>query len=75
MAADLHIEDLVLRVPGISPAEARTLAAEVARRLADRLHGTGRHGRLDEVRVDVPAGLRGDELADAIAAAIARSAR
>jgi len=70
-----RIEELVLRVAGIAPDEAHTLADEVARRLADRLRGTGHSARIDELRIDVPSGLSGRELADAIADGIARSAR
>jgi hypothetical protein len=53
----LEIESLVLRVPGITPADARVLAAEVATELQRRLQtldGVG-HVELGALRLQLPA--------------------
>lgn len=55
----VEIEELVLRVPGVSRADAPALAEAIVRETQERLRGTGRIGRLArvELRVQVPAGL------------------
>jgi hypothetical protein len=70
-----RIEELVLRIPGIAPGDAHGLADAVAHRLAERLRGSHRVAAIREVRIDVPAGLGRDQLADAIAEQIARATR
>jgi hypothetical protein len=70
-----RIDELVLRLRGVAPGDARRLANEVAHRLAARLRGSHHAVAISEVHVDVPAGLDADELADAIVAQIARQAR
>ena len=39
------IEELVLRLPGVAPADAPALADEIVRAVQARLRGTGRIGR------------------------------
>ena len=76
MPADVEIQDLVLRIPGIDRDTARCVAHDVARRLADELPGWASRPRSAlDVRVTVPAGLPPAELARRIAAALARSLR
>lgn len=70
-----RIDELVLRLRGVAPGDARRLADTVTRRLAERLRGTHRAVSIREVRVDVPPGLGPDALADAIVEQIARQAR
>ncbi|MBK9036244.1 MAG: hypothetical protein IPL61_34205 [Myxococcales bacterium] len=55
----VEIEELVLRIPGVSRADAPALAEDIVRATQERLRGTGRVGRLAHVdlRVRVPAGL------------------
>jgi hypothetical protein len=56
MARDtVRIEELRLRVPGLSPAQARTLATHVAQRVADGLPPDGPARRLGALHVRVPA--------------------
>jgi len=71
------IDELVLRLPGISAADAPRVARAIAARVADRLRGTGKVGRIHvaELRLQLPAGLRRDELIDRVAARIAEVAR
>lgn len=71
--AAIEVEELVMRLPGVSRAEAPALVEEVLRKVQDRLRGTGRVGRihLAELRVRLPAGAHRDELTDRIAERIA----
>jgi hypothetical protein len=72
MRADLRIEELVLRVPGMSQAEAGVFGALAARRVAERLGAAGLdrvpHGL--DVHLRVAPGLPPERLADAIAQAV-----
>lgn len=67
-AADLRIDRLVLRVPGLTPDEARALGREVAERLA-RAPAPGSAARVGalELRVDVPRGVPREHLARLVA--------
>ena len=68
----LEIKEMVLRVPGGSEHEGRTLADDVARRVADGLPVEFRDrelGRLD-LRIAVPAGAPPSATAAAVARAI-----
>jgi hypothetical protein len=70
MLADrVAIAELVMRVPGISGADAPALVDDVLRLVSARLRGTHRVGRVDvaELRVTVPAGAGRDELVEALA--------
>jgi len=69
---DFRIEELVLRVPGLTVDEARRLAADVARRVAERLPAATRPlhlGALD-LRITVPRGTPRSELAATLATQI-----
>lgn len=68
-AEQIEIAELVLRLPGVSKADAPALAERVLREVHDRLRGTGRTARLhlDELHLRLPAGLGVDELARRIA--------
>jgi hypothetical protein len=73
----IEIRDLVLRVPGIDRSQARQLAHEVTRRLADELPRWDMRSvpaGLD-VRLVVPKGSSPDELAALIAGQILRALR
>lgn len=72
----VEIEELVLRLPGISRAAAPGVARAIVERVQERLRGTGRVGRIRiaQVRLQVPAGLRTDELIDRVADRIAEVA-
>jgi hypothetical protein len=60
----IRIAELVLRLPGVTKADAPALAEDILRAAQERLRGSGRVGRLHlaELRVELPAGLRRDEL-------------
>lgn len=66
--ADLHVDELILRVPGLTRAEGVRLGALVEERLAARA-ATGRFpshvGHL-EVTMDLPTALPLEELAERI---------
>lgn len=65
-----RIDELVLRVPGLSPDEARRLGRDVTERVFARLDAAPMHlGRLD-LRLTLPLGLPLEELADRVANAI-----
>ena len=74
---DVEIHDLVLRLPGVSREEARAIAEEIARRLADAVPGWRETdaAELATVRVRVPAGTRRDEIARVVVAEVARALR
>ena len=70
-----RIDELVLRLRGVAPDDARRLADTITQRLAERQRGTRHVASLREVHVEVPAGLGPDALVDAIVSQIARQAR
>lgn len=73
MAGDaVRIDELQLRVPGLSLEEGRRLGEEVARHVADRLPPGGRIEELGalSVRLTIPFGTPRDRLAIAIAQTI-----
>lgn len=76
MEADrVVIDELVLRLPGVTPDAARALAADVAQRIGRGLAEAQPHtslGRL-ELRVAPPPSLTPDRLAEWLAARILRS--
>jgi hypothetical protein len=70
----VRIEEMRLRVPGLSADEVHGLGEEVARRVVDGLpggHGSRRLGALS-LRVTVPEGTSRDRMASLIAEAILR---
>jgi hypothetical protein len=78
MAAEkIRIDELHLRVPGLSREEARQLGEEVALRLATDLRGSARSQHLGslELRTTVAQGASRDELTRQIADAIRRALR
>ena len=66
---DVAIDELVLRLPGIGRDEAPALARAIARRVQERLRGSGRVGRIELARITVTVrpGLSPDRLADELA--------
>ncbi len=76
-AGEVGIDELVLRLPGVSAADAPRIARAIVARVADRLRGTGKVARIHvaELRLQLPAGLRGDELIERVADRIAEVAR
>jgi len=71
----LHIEELRLRVPGVSSELAVDLAREVAERIAREIDGAGGTAAMVdrlELRVRLPEDRGGGGMAAAIAAAILR---
>lgn len=69
-ASAARIDELVLRVPGLSPDEARRLGRDVTERVFARLEAAPMHlGRLD-LRLTLPPGLPLEDLADRVANAI-----
>jgi hypothetical protein len=72
MSAEARIGELVLRVPGIHPEEARRLVDDVLRRIRAGLPADFQAvelGRVD-VRIPLPMGLGRDALAERIARAV-----
>lgn len=70
MASDeIRIDQMRLRVPGLTAQEARSLGEEIAQRVADGLPAYGRIEHLGsiDVRVSVPSGTPRDRLAERIA--------
>ena len=66
---EIRIDQLRLRVPGLTEQEGRQLGEEIARRVADALptHGRVEHlGSLD-LRISVPSGTSKHRLAERIA--------
>ncbi len=73
----VEIQELVLRLPGVTHASAERIAREVADRLAAQLP-TWRLGSLPircDLRVTLPAGTPPDRMAEVIAAQIAGALR
>ena len=68
-AESIHIDELRLRIPGLTEAEARRLGEEIARRVAEELpaHGSLRRLSLVDMRLSIPAGVSKDQLAARIA--------
>ncbi len=73
----VRIDELHLRVPGLSAEEARRLGEEVAWRMADALPVEGRVEHLGalDLRLTVPSGTPRDRLAEEIARAILQKLR
>lgn len=71
------IEELLLRLPGVHPGDARELVEEVLRRVQENLRGSGRIGRhrVVELKVRVPSGARRAEWVDAIAKELTEALR
>jgi hypothetical protein len=65
----VRIDELRLRVPGLSEPEARRLGEDVARRVADGLaaHGRVEHLGLLDLRISMPSGVSKERLAERIA--------
>ena len=76
-AETVRIDDLHLRVPGVSAEEARQLGEEVARRVAEELSVQGRVEHLGalDLRLSVPKGMPRDRLSEEIARAIIEKLR
>ncbi len=72
MARNVHIEEMVLRVPGLTRAQAESVARQVTQRIASGLPAGGRVESLAAIarRVNVPAGTPLSELPARIAAAV-----
>lgn len=68
----VDIQEMVLRVPGLSEEEARMLGQEVAERVADGLSPEGSRKELGvlDLRVGIPQGTPRQRLGMAIAEAI-----
>ncbi len=65
----VRIEELRLRIPGLTEAEARRIGEEITRRVADELplRGSMRRCGLLDMRLSIPAGVSKDRLAIRIA--------
>ena len=72
MAPTLHIENLHLRIPGLTPQEAHQLAVETVRRLAGRLPDrmTAQHLERLDLQLAVPPETPRSRLPELIVAAI-----
>lgn len=68
-AETVQIDDLFLRVPGLSVDEARSVGEDIARRVADALSGDVRDAHLGalNLRVTAPNGTSRDQLVQMIA--------
>ena len=68
----VQIENLNLRVPGLSREDGRKMGEEVAERVAASLPASGKRYRLGalDLRVNVPVGTPGDQIAKLIALSI-----
>lgn len=78
MGAELiRIDELRLRIPGLTEAEARRLGEEITRRVAEELPAGGSPGRLSlvDLRLSIPAGVSKDQLAVRIAKEILNQLR
>jgi hypothetical protein len=73
----VRIEELRLRIPGLSVEEARQVGQNIARHLADAIPAHGKTERLGAlvVRTEIPAGTPREQLAGAIARAILENLR
>ena len=73
----VRIDELRLRVPGLSAEEGRALGTEVARRISEALPQQGRAEHLGalEVRLAIPAGTPANRLAERVAEEIAKRLR
>lgn len=71
----VRIEEMRLRIPGLSAEEARTLGQDVARLLSEQLPRSGptRHLGLLDLRTNIPQGTPRDRLAELIVQAIKKS--
>jgi hypothetical protein len=70
--SEIRIGELRLRIPGLSPLQARALAENISHRIADGLTEQGAKGRfgLLELRVPVPRGSSPDRIEAAVAKSI-----
>lgn len=68
----VQIENLNLRIPGLSREEGRRVGEEVAERVSDSLPADGKRLRLGalSLRVNVPVGTPRDQIAKMIALSI-----
>jgi hypothetical protein len=72
VTGSFRLDELVLRLPGVPPADARRIGEAVARRVAERLaerHASADVGAL-ELRLRLPAGTPDDRMVDEIAGAV-----
>jgi hypothetical protein len=74
---EIRIDQLRLRVPGLTQQEAHNLGEEVARRVADALPAYGRVEHLAslDLRIFMPSGTPKDQLAEGIAKEILKRLR
>lgn len=70
----IRIDELRLRIPGLTEHEARRLGQEIARRVAEELPPESRTERLSllELRIPLPTGVPKDRLAARIAQEIVK---
>ncbi|WP_204141047.1 hypothetical protein [Halomicronema sp. CCY15110] len=73
MPPPIHIESLLLQLPGVTADESRQLAQQVAQILAEDARPRPYPQQIGalNVRIEIPTGLPRDRLAHEIAAAIA----
>ena len=76
-AEAIRIDELRLRVPGLSEAEAQEVGREIARRIADGLPPRYReeHLGLLDLKISMPFGIPKERLAEQIAAQILEKLR
>ena len=76
-AHHIAIRELVLRLPGVEPADVPTLVDDVLERVQDRLRGTGRSGevQLAELHVTLRASTSRDAVIEAVADALVEALR
>lgn len=76
-ADEVRIDQLTLRIPGLSAEEGREIGEAVCRKVADSLPPIDRPVHLDRLhlRLEIPAGTTRSRLSGLIAAAIAERLR
>ena len=74
---DVEIRDLVLRIPGVDPADARWIGERIAERLSFDMSAWREVDlpALSTIRVRIPSGATREVIVREVASAIARSLR
>jgi len=71
----VHIDEMKLRLPGVTEKEAREIGEDVAKRIRESLPGSFQAKRVDtiDLRLSIPTGVSGSEMKRIIAEAVLKA--